>query len=436
MSAIKPHLEQQDDPSETPAERRYSAQGTFEEKVNAAEDGSGLGDAYPLPLKAHEALQASHSELLRLGYARKEVMAQLANHSITVEQRLHRDGTGEIVLVLNKAIAGPEWNRAGAGNMRNFDLLSWTQKMGTPSFSLPAGALAVGGTCPGASGGQSIVPEEKLVQDQEYVTRVTKLPVILPDATCQRCYATGGNYAYGSMALSQAVRAIWTKAAVADGTFVDVMSWAVEHADYMTEGRTIKTGKTKTGEPKTITYDPERFPGRYFRIHDSGDFFSKEYLKAWKKVANNFKSESNRITFWAPSRIWATAWGVKTVDEVNSDANSNLIIRPSTYHINEYPPGNLGKGWAAWSECWAKEVKDRLFTFSSRDATGKSGKAKAIDEKVEVPFDWDCQAYAVVDEAHSCRNARGPKTHDETGSDVGCRACWVNKKDTVNYTEH
>jgi hypothetical protein len=434
MSAIKPHLEQQDDPSETKEERKYSSQSTFVDKIEASEGGSGLGDVYPLPLKAHEALQTAHSELLRLGYTRRASLGQLAERNFTVERKVRKDGTGEIILVLDAAITGPEWNRASAGNMRNFDLLSWTQKMGTPSFSLPAGAPHVGGTCPGATGGQSIVPSESLLRGQKHVTKVTGMPVLLPDATCERCYATGGNYAYGSMVAAQALRAIWTKAALNDGTFVDLMSWAVDHADYMLEGGTIKTGKTKTGEPKSISYDPERFPGRYFRIHDSGDFFNRKYLEAWKEVANNFKSGKSRITFWAPSRIWATDWGVEAVNDINSDEDSNLIIRPSTYHINEAAPKSLGDGWSAWSECWAKGVKDRLLTFPHRSSPGQSGRAESSD--IPVPFDWDCQAYAVVDEAHSCRNARGPVTHKKTKSDIGCRACWVGTKSTVNYTEH
>ncbi len=429
MAAIKPHLERQDDPSETQAERRYSSQGTFEQKFEGL---SGLGDSdgpspvYPLTKEANASLQASHSELVRLAYSRDVVAKQLAGKSFTVQAKTFRDGTGEVVLVLDEPVAGAPWNAAGKGDMRNFKLLSWTQKMGTPSFSLPAGAPHIGGTCPGASGGQSVVPQGKLRLAQAHVTAVTGKPVLLADATCERCYATGGNYAYGSMVLSQMVRAMWVESALKDGTFVDTMSWAVEHADYLLQGGTVEK----------VGYDPERHPGRFFRIHDSGDFFSARYLRAWKEVTNNFKSGPSKITFWAPTRIWATPWGIQAVNEVNSDRGSNLIIRPSTYHINENTPESLGPGWAAWSVCWAKRVKDKELVFPNRSAAGQSGRARGA-EGGAAPFGWDCQAYAVTDEAHSCRNARGPKrTGAGPNGDTGCRACWVASDTSVNYTEH
>jgi hypothetical protein len=264
------------------------------------------------------------------------------------------------------------------------------------------------------------------------VESITHKPVILADAICERCYATGGNYAYGSMVLAQAVREMWARAALKDGTFVDTMSWAVANADYMLQGGTVGSGKDK------VAYDIERYPGRYFRIHDSGDFFSRSYLEAWKAVANNFKGKDNRITFWAPTRVWATDWGIKAVEDLNSDKNTNLIIRPSTYHINEGLPDNLGPGFAQWSVCWSKKVKDRLLMFPGRSKTGNAGTPRpAMPPVTSVPFGWDCQAYAVDDEAHSCRNARGPtNTGGGATEDLGCRACWVKPNTSINYTEH
>jgi hypothetical protein len=429
MAAIKPHLERQNDPSETAAERRGGDTRTYEEKVR---DGFGGLDAARKPkkpkpeLSPQELMQASHAELVRLAYTRKAAFAELAERSISVRAKSYRDGAGEIFLDLDAPITGAMWNTAGAGNMRKFRMLSWTQKMGTPSFSLPAGAPQVGGTCPGAAGGQSIVPLTQLRTAQKLVESVTHKPVILADAICERCYATGGNYAYGSMVLAQAVREMWARAALKDGTFVDTMSWAVANADYMLQGGTVGSGKDK------VAYDIERYPGRYFRIHDSGDFFSRSYLEAWKAVANNFKGRDNRITFWAPTRVWAADWGIKAVKDFNSDTNTNLIIRPSTYHINENVPDNLGPGFAQWSVCWSKKVKDRLLTFPGRSKTAHAGTAVP-----STAFGWDCQAYAVDDEAHSCRNARGPtNTSGGATKDLGCRACWVKPNTSINYTEH
>lgn len=438
MAAIKPHLEQQNDPSETPAERKYFAKETFEEKV---EDGtaivglSGVSGQYPITAKEWGDLQGSHAELLRLGFSRQVTNEQLKDRSITVTGTLTQAGVGEVFLTLDKAVAGAEWNAAGARNIRNIRLLSWTKKMGTPSFALPAGATQLGGSCPGAVGGQSTVPMDEMKEAQENVTAVTGRPVSVSDAVCERCYATGGNYLYGSNVLAQTVRWAWVKAALKNGTFVDVMSWAVEHADYMLDGGTVK-GESK--EEKAVSYGPERFPGRYFRIHDSGDFYKESYLKAWKEVANRFKDGPNRITFWAPTRIWATPWGVEAVNRINGDPDSNLIIRPSIYHINEeIPATDLGPGWANWSLVFSPGVKTRLAVFQPNDPGGAGLAEPGPDAQSGAPFDWDCQAYAVKNEAHSCRNARGPQ---DTGAgdhgDMGCRVCWVQPETSINYTEH
>jgi len=182
------------------------------------------------------------------------------------------------------------------------------------------------------------------------------------------------------------------------GHWLDAMSYAVEHADYVLEG----------GRPRDTSagpYLPERHPGRYFRIHDSGDFFAPGYVWMWKEIANRFPD----ILFWAPSRYWATGKGAKQVNEINANPG-NLVIKPSAYHINEPPPQNLGPGWAAGSTAHAREEKDAGY------ARGE--------------FDWDCQAYAVEEESHSCRHAVAPD------GQRGCRACWRFSDATICYTLH
>lgn len=417
MAAIKPHLEEQDDPSETSAEREYSREGTFDQKVARAEGGLGEAVLYPLTKKGQRVLQSSHAELLRLAYSRKVILEQLKSRSFEV-----RIKGRSVYLELDEPIVGPEWNRVGSGQVRRVDLLSWTKKMGCPSFSLPAGAPQLGGTCPGATAGQSVVPKAALQKAQERLEEITGKPVLLPDAICERCYATGGNYYYGSQLMAQMVRDIWTRQALKDDSFVDTMSWAIDNANYRLEG----------GKVDGANYDPERFPGRFFRIHDSGDFFSPEYMRAWKRIANNFR-DGDRVTFWAPTRVWATAWGANAIEECGGD---NLVIRPSSYHVSEEAASPL-PGGASWTVCYNKQVKDRSLSFPTRNRTGGSGIPVAQEGYGSAPFAWDCQAYAVVDEAHSCRNARGPvRTGSGEHGDVGCRACWVQPQLSINYTEH
>lgn len=443
MSAITSHLEQQNDPSETTAERRYLSRGTFEQKVEAdviteqrLDGRRGLGayaGEYPLTPDAMASLQSSHAEQLRVSFTRKAIMEELRGMNYEV----HTKGR-EVFLSLERSIGSvPAWNPPGAGNMKNFRLLSWTQKMGTPSFSLPAGAAETGGSCPGAVGGQSVAPEAAMLAGQRKVSLVTGLPVSLADSVCQRCYATGGNYGYGSMQLTQLMRYMWARSTTRGNAdaFVETMSWAVANAKYHLGGVLMKGSKKEGADISVDTrYERERHPGRYFRIHDSGDFFDERYLQAWKRVANNFRggSRQDEITFWAPTRIWATSWGKRAVNEINGDKDSNLIIRPSSFHINEAPPTyDLGAGWAAWSVVYTPEVK-AMVTGRGSSAQGHS---RAFQGK--APYNWDCQAYSVVNEAHSCRNARGPvETGGGEDGHTGCRACWIAPDKVINYTEH
>jgi hypothetical protein len=400
---------------------------------------SGLGDApgtaHRVATEADAVLQTTHAELVRTAWTRKAVEDALQGNQFWLE----RDGRDINIVLENPVGLDPRWNQPGSGDLRRASLLSWTQKMGTPSFSLPAGPPQSGGACPGAIAGQTIVSADQLLKAEPRVTRVTGRPVSLPDAICQTCYAEGGNYQYGSMQFVQVLRFLWVRSLVEPlrgeppggsaaryAQFVDTMSWAIENADYHLDGGVIEK----------VDYAPERYPGRYFRIHDSGDFHVPNYLRAWKDVANNFRGtgpgDPNRITFWAPTRIWATRWGIDEVNEINSEPDSNLIIRPSAYHVNERPPTyNLGRGWSHWSVVYNIKVKPRTPEHLAIQAAGAGAQGHGS------PYDWDCQAYAVVDEAHSCRNARGPHPTDEGDhGDEGCRACWVAPDKTINYTAH
>lgn len=215
--------------------------------------------------------------------------------------------------------------------------------------------------------------------------------------TVSNCYATGGNYRYGSKQLTQVVVLAWTRQAVKDGSFVEVMDWAVKNANYHLDASSIDG----------TSYPPEH-RGLFFRIHDSGDFFSREYLAAWKAVAD----ANPDVTFWAPTRVWATSWGIRAVNEINRNPR-NLILRPSSYEVNSPALEGLGPGWASWSVVYAKAVKP---PGGPMHASG--------------PFNWDCQAYAAEAEAHSCRHALAPD------GATGCRACWLHPELSVNYTLH
>ncbi len=292
--------------------------------------------------------------------------------------------------------------------------------MGCPSFSLPAGPTQAGGSCPGAVGGQSIVPAEALIAGSDLVRRVTGRPVRLQQAICNYCYAEGGQYKTGQVQFAQVMRYVWTKQSTMGGdatpgdgfrpteaqkAWIDAMIYAIDRADYMLDGG--KVGK--------INYPAEEHPGRYFRWHDSGDIFSAIHLRMMKAVCDALPD----ITFWAPTRFWAAKGGIEAVSAINSVGARNFIIRPSAYHINEPPPRIDLPGWARGSTAFFKTLK-------------WAGEA-------EGAYDWDCQTYAVEGKEesakHTCRHAVSPVT-EQTGR-VGCRACWrYGDELEINYTLH
>jgi hypothetical protein len=172
-------------------------------------------------------------------------------------------------------------------------------------------------------------------------------------------------------------------------------------------------------------YVPPETRGFYFRLHDSGDFFSRKYLEAWNEVARRLPD----VKFWAPTRIWALPNGTDWVNDLNlsigTDGQPNFIIRPSQYMINRPAPvpneGDFGPNWAAWTTVYGEEVKWN--TMADEGPFIEDGD----------PFNWDCQAYQVNEAAHNCRAARAPDLPED---EVGCRACWEYRGMSVNYTQH
>lgn len=413
MSAVLPFLEDEDaEELDNPAfqaefeltpQESATEQGTVEEGVGLG--GYEDGHVFATEGLTAEVLNASHAGLVQTAWLRESAIQALegATYQVVVVGGMRAGSLPRLELHLDEPVIPKgehhmPWNPPASPNARRFKVLSWTSKMGAPSFSLPAGPLEAGGSCPGAAAGQSIVPADKLRKAAKIVSRETGEPVRLQQAICQFCYAEGGQYATGQVQFAQVLRYAWTQTALRTerGTeeWIDAMVFAVQNAQYLLDG----------GRIDKTTYEPERFEGRFFRIHDSGDFFSPKYVRAWKEVANRCPD----VLFWAPTRCWATSWGVDVVNEVNAQPD-NLIIRPSSYHVNEPPPRALGPGWAAGSTTFDKKLVD--YGEHVRD------------------FDWNCRAYS-EDKNKTCRNALAPD------GKVGCRACWGRPLEEINYTLH
>lgn len=374
---------------------------------------NGLADAMPedIPLAG---ANESHAKLTSMVYLRSALADAMKLKKISI-----RYLGGDVWLYLDSPLKqgeSPPWNPISLPEVKRGKLLSWTSKMGAPSFSLPAGSPSMGGSCVGAAGGQTITSIQQYHKQKKHVLQVVGQNYAPEQAICQNCYAEGGQYATGNVQVYQLMRFAWAQGAVQDGSFAEVMGWAVRQASYYLNGKGLTNAKdddgnpildVTTGEPLRVASVPELDGKRYFRIHDSGDFFSPDYLAAWKLVAD----QNPDITFWAPSRVWAVPSMREAVNVINATPK-NLIIRPSAYAINAPCPKDLGPGWAQGTTVFSEQAQ------------------VALPLEGERPYDWNCKAYETASQVATCRDAESPD-----GS-IGCRACWKRSDLSVNYTLH
>jgi hypothetical protein len=434
MAAIKPHLAQ--DEESTEQQRAY---WRCSENGNGF-SGLGEGEVCPAP---QQVVQEAHAGLMNTAWIREALVRRMQGRKIWIAYDKKDEPTIAIDWPPPK---GPAWNPSGGA--KRTTILGWTTKMGAPSFSLPAGCPAMGGACPGASGGQTTAPPTTRIRQVE-----TLLPILnqyqggrqLPEVErvdptktiCEFCYAEGGQYSTSGVQNAQLMRFAWARRAIKRpghqpgvSEFYSVMLDAIDNADF-------KHGK----EPKQ--YGKRRF----FRLHDSGDFFDPDYLAAWKQITLYYHplfggdklvfgegargevvvekagtGHTKPIYFWAPTRVWAQgqSW-VDRVHHVNGfelkgkPTWDNFSIRPSAYQINQAGPFIDLSGWAAPTTVFENEAKEK---------PGALG----------VAYDWDCRAYA-VEKGPSCRGANSNPEGQGKGKE-GCRDCWLNQDKAVNYTLH
>lgn len=276
---------------------------------------------------------------------------------------------------------GPDGNpfvyTTGKGSRIKFSkasLFTFTSKMSCPSFSLPAGPTT-GGTCP-ASKPSSIEAEGSY---REYSPSLSsKGPGTF---ICDLCYAGKSNYLmYPNISAGQMAKKHWVLQTMKDGSFAQKMGDAVE----MVFDKRIEKVLLGNG-----------LSNRFFRIHDSGDFFTKDYYRDWVEICSRFKGRLNPdgghlIYFWAPTRMWVYKDYLDLFRSVPPPAN--LALRPSALFTGA--PAPMIPGMAA-------------------------GSTSAEDPGLVQAF--NCPAYE--SDLASCAGTR-------------CRKCWTLKKTPINYTTH
>lgn len=408
MAAITPHLGIQNHGHEEEERRARAAEGL------GGLDGMRTG-APPLAVM--------HANLSRLHWSRKVLIDAVRGQQVRV-QRVGNNYKFVLDKPIDKNVI--PWMPAAVKQMRSWSFFGVAAKMDCPTWDLPAGALAIGGACPGVTPGQTVVPDDR----RRELLQGGKLPILgepvrLRDTTCNLCYASGGQYITPIPQLGEIVRYAWcvqmlsARGGKTRQQWIDTMVAAV-----LRQRHTV----TKQGV----------FP---IRVHSSGDFYDPSYASAWIEIVNQVSAIEPRIVFWAPtrtwaSRLWAGFWeaAYRPLDAAASTdwadvpairSPRNFVVRLSAFHTNDKAlpslvPGRMPQGTTA---CY----KDTIVGLPSPEL------ARAANMKVnpdEDRFAWQCGTYAIKDDAHSCTVARGPD------GEVGCRACWVETDLAVNFAVH
>lgn len=177
-------------------------------------------------------------------------------------------------------------------------LFSAPSKMPGFSFGIPAlgasdprlgGSIA---TCPSAvthvkrlgftaATDAELASEILAVNGTADVQALLDMPSVF-DAICESCYAMSGMYRTPDVIRALLERLVWVFESLRDDAdaFVDYMVTALLHQTRL--------------HP-------------YFRIHDSGDFYSPEYATAWLRIVERMHVLAPHVRFWAPVRGWHIA---------------------------------------------------------------------------------------------------------------------------------
>ena len=315
-------------------------------------------------------------------------------------------------------------------------LLTETDKMGCPSWSLPAGPLYEGGTC--VMAGKDATGRQKWTP---------------PGAAniCDDCYALKNRYSFLEASTSQAARLAWvTHHLVADPSGASLAHDLVTAiADYArlttlrwdkgatTDRRTMLLGTWHNDKmhipgwlfgivhvpalpyrlsPGLNTDDPFRVMKAdegevvgYFRLHDAGDVTVgpnpaswRSYLAAWDAVM----SALPRVLFWMPTRAWVLPPVRRILVEMQA-RHANLVIRPSSLNMNDPPPAV--PGLAAGTAVVLRDQQERWMS----EAPG-TGKVRPCPATMTV---------GDIGPKYTCRNAN-------------CLACWLEPGIPVAYKQH
>lgn len=138
-------------------------------------------------------------------------------------------------------------------------------------------------------------------------------------AICGDCYANKGSYTqYPAVKRAQRARFDWTRESLKTEAGTDAFV-----------GLMVATIRSTRNE--------------YFRVHDSGDLFSPDYVRAWVRICRALPE----VRFWFPTRSWRPLLNMRLPAESRDRwalalcelaGLANVTVRPSALFFNAPAP--------------------------------------------------------------------------------------------------
>jgi len=199
---------------------------------------------------------------------------------------------------------------------------------------------------------------------------------------CNDCYAQKGSYLRWSTAVAQKQRTNWTISTL--NTPEGKTEWL------LVMKRAIKWATKDRKVP-------------YFRIHDSGDFFSDTYIECWIEIVKEFPD----VLFWSPTSAYPE----------DSHENATEVLESMMPLLKEFAaqPNVILRG-----SCREVGLHKTIHVDGFAASTGIITKKQIVEE----------QDYIKLFGIHVC------PSHENDNMCASCTHCWTEPTKETYYIKH
>lgn len=199
---------------------------------------------------------------------------------------------------------------------------------------------------------------------------------------CNDCYAQKGSYLRWSTAVAQKQRTNWTIYSLNNTELKEQWVKTVQRAvQWATKDRNVP----------------------YFRIHDSGDFFSDTYIKCWIEIVKKLPD----VLFWSPTSAFPE----------ESHENATEVLKNMLPLLKEFAaqPNVVLRG-----SCREVGLHKTIPVEGFAASTGIITKKQIVEE----------QDYIKVFGVHVC------PSHEHDNMCASCTHCWTEPDKETYYIKH